>query len=223
VAGVLLLRRDTLHIGEIAESRALADAVGPEIGVGQWRFVCMFECCDADCRETVACIGEMSWTHDPRLPGDPNPVTPWQLGSGPFPDIVEQRRREQAELVHEYRPQHFLPPVATEPRSVSERDVAVADDFTWIVAGRRRYAFKTGTQSSVIRVLYEAWLESGRRDGSGLREKVIGERIDSSANRFRLQKAFADSEALGRILRSPSKGQWALFLGSGDDRDATAA
>jgi hypothetical protein len=72
-------------------------------------------------------------------------------------------------------------------------------------------------------VLYEAWLESGRQDGSGLSEKVIGERVGSSADRFRLQKAFADSEALGRILRSPSKGQWALFLGTESDRDATAA
>jgi hypothetical protein len=72
-------------------------------------------------------------------------------------------------------------------------------------------------------VLYEAWLESGRRDGSGLSEKAIGERINSSADRFRLQKAFADSEALESILRSPSKGQWALFLGTEDDQDATAA
>lgn len=72
-------------------------------------------------------------------------------------------------------------------------------------------------------MLYEAWLESGRRDGSGLSEKEIGEGIGSSADRFRLQKAFADSETVGSIPRSPSKGQWALCLGTGNDRHATAA
>jgi hypothetical protein len=51
---VLLLKHDTLHIGETAESRALADAVGPEIGVGRWRFFCLFECCDASCRWACA-------------------------------------------------------------------------------------------------------------------------------------------------------------------------
>lgn len=221
--GVLLLKSDTLHIGEAAESRALADAVGPEIGVGQWRFVCMFECCDAGCRETVACIGEMSWTRDPRVPREPDPVTLWEPGSGPFPDVAEQRRREQAELVHEYQPRQFLPAVDGQARRVPEGDVRVADDFTWMVVRGKRYDFKPGNQANVIRVLYETWQESGRRDGSGLSEKAIGEKVDSSAERFRLQKTFADSEALDRILRSTGKGQWALFLDVGHDRDASAA
>lgn len=221
--GVLLLKPDTLHIGEAAESRALADAVGPEIGVGQWRFVCLFECCDASCRETVACIGEMSWTRDPRLPRVPGPVTLWEPVSGPFPDVAEQRRREQAELVHEYQPRQFLPAVGAHARCVPEGDVRVAEDFGWMVVRGKRYDFKAGIQASVIRVLYQAWLESGRRDGSGLSEKAVGELVGSCADRFRLQKAFADNEALDRILRSTGKGQWALFLGAGHDRDATAA
>ena len=221
--GVLLLKPDTLHIGEAAESRALADAVGPEIGVGQWRFVCLFECCDAGCQETVACIGEMSWTRDPRLPREPDPVTSWEPGSGPFPDVAEQRRREQAELVHEYQPRQFLPPVPAEPRRVPEGDVAVADDFTWMVVRGKRYHFKSGMQASILRVLYEAWVESGRKDGSGLSEKAIGERVGSSAERFRVQKIFEGNDAHPRILRSPSKGQWALFLGANRAQDSTAA
>lgn len=33
-AGVLISKRDTLHFGQWAESRALHEAVGPEIGEG---------------------------------------------------------------------------------------------------------------------------------------------------------------------------------------------
>jgi len=91
-----------------------------------------------------------------------------------------------------------------------------------VVRGKH-YSFRTGTQASVIRVLHEAWLASGGRDGSGLSEKVIGEKVGSRADRFRLQKAFADNEALDRILRSPSKGQWALYLDGEHDPDSTAA
>jgi len=220
---VLLLKRETLHIGETAESRALAEAVGPEIGEGQWRFTCMFECSDTACRETVACIGEMSWTRDPRLPVDSGEPQIWKPGSGPIPDIGGLLLRQQAELVHEYQPRHFLPALPARVRGVSERDVSVADDFTWMVVRGERYAFKSGTQANVLRVLYEAWLASGRRDGSGLSEQAVGERVGSSADRFRLQKAFADSEALGRILRSPSKGQWALYLGADSTADSSAA
>ena len=104
-----------------------------------------------------------------------------------------------------------------------EGDVRVAEDFGWMVVRGKRYDFKVGIQASVIRVLYQAWLESGRRDGSGLSEKAAGDLVGSSADRFRLQKAFADNEALDRILRSTGKGQWARFLGAGHDRDATAA
>jgi len=169
---VLWLKRDTLHIAEGAESRAICEAVGPEIGEGRWRFACLFECCDAGCRETVACIGEMSWTRDPRLPREPNPRLVWEPGSGPVPDLVEQRRREQAQLVHEYRPRVFLPPVDVQARRTPDGDVTVADDFTWMVVRGERYHFKTGMQASILRVLYEVWVDGGRRDGSGLSEKA---------------------------------------------------
>jgi len=101
--------------------------------------------------------------------------------------------------------------------------VTVADDFTWMVVRGQRYSFKSGMQANIIRVLYEAWLESGRRDGSGLSEKAIGEKVDSCAERFRVQKPFEGNKALGNILRTPSKGQWALFLGADRYQDSTAA
>ena len=221
-AGVLLPKPGTLHFGQWAESRALYEAVGPEIGEGRWRFACLFECCDTGCRETVACVGDMSWARDPRLPEDPDEPAVWQPGSGPFPDIGEQLRRQQAELVHEYQPLHFVPSIHLRTGRTCD-SVAVADDFTWMVVRGKRYSFKTGTQANVIRVLYETRLASGGQDGFGLSEKTIGEKIGSSADRFRLQKAFVDNEALDRILRSPSKGQWALFLGATSDQDSTAA
>ena len=75
-AGVLLPKQGTLHFGQCAESRALYEAVGPEIGEGRWRFACLFECCATGCRETVACIGDMSWARDPRLPQEPGEPEP---------------------------------------------------------------------------------------------------------------------------------------------------
>ncbi len=222
-AGVLILKREWLHFGEVAESRALWDAVGPEIGVGQWRFACLFECCDANCQETVACIGSMFWGRDPRLPREPEARVPWQPWMGPIPDIGEQLRREQAKLVHEYRPHQFLPPIDVHARRLPESDVTVADDFSWMIVQGKRYAFKSGRQANTIRVLYEAWLESGSRDGSGLSEKVIGQMLESSAARFRVRNVFDGNDALDQILRSPSKGQWALFLGPNRGQDSTAA
>lgn len=222
-AGVLDLKRDTLHFGRWAESRALYEAVGPEIGEGWWRFVCLFECCEANCRETVACVGDMSWARDPRLPREPSEPAIWQPGSGPFPDIGEQLRRQQAELVHEYQPRHFLPAVPTRAGGAAEGEVTVADDFTWMVVRGKRFRFETPTQARVIGVLYETWVESGRRDGSGLSEKTIGDKAGSSADRFRVQKVFDGNDALNRILRSPSKGQWALYLGADSATDSTAA
>ncbi len=182
--GVLLLRRDTLHIGEVAESRALNAAVGPEIGVGQWRFTCLFECCDANCQETVACNGSRSWGRDPRLPSEPEARVPWRPGMGPPPNLEEQMLRDQAELVHKYQPRHFLPPIEVHTRRRPESDVIVADDFTWIVAQGKRYTFKSGMQANIVRVLYQVWQGSGGRDGSGLSEKAIAQKVGSSADRF---------------------------------------
>ncbi len=215
--GVLLLKRETLCIAETAESRRLEEAVGPEIGAGLWRFSCLFQCCDADCGEVVVCTGEMSWVRDPRLPRSHGAPVKWSPPEGlPF-DFGEQMRRDQAELVHEYRPMHFDPALAEDPTPTDDReDVRVADDFSWIVVRGKRYTFRPGNEAKTIGVLWEAWKAAGRQDGCGLTEKTIRDKIDSSADRLRVHEIFKDHEILkDRILRPVGKGQWSLYLGLG--------
>ena len=221
--GVLLLMRDTLHFGQTAESRALDEAVGPEIGAGQWRFSCLFKCCDADCAEVVACVGTMSWARDPRLPENGTGPVAWVPGMGPIPDLDEQQRRAQAELAHRFQPTVFLPPVDGRIDEATAREVYVAPDFTWMDIGGVRYTFKLGRQADSIRVLYQAWIDGGRRDGSAMSEKLIGERIESSAERFRSDRVFEDHPILHSVLRSCGKGQWALCFTALDAESASGA
>ncbi len=223
--GVLLLIRDTLHFGQTAASRALDEAVGPEIGAGEWRFSCLFKCCDADFAEVVACVGTMSWARDPRLPRDDAGTAEWTVGAGPVPDLDEQQRSAQAEFAHRFQPLVFQPPVERRGDEAIARKVRVAPDFTWMDVDGVHYSFKLGRQADSIRVLYQAWIDSGRRDGIGMSEKLIGERIESSAERFRIDRVFEDHPILQRVLRPCGKGQWALYLApsapeSASDSDA---
>lgn len=223
--GVLLLMRDTLHFGETAESKLLDEAVGPEIGAGRWRFSCLFQCCDADCAEVVACAGAMSWAQDPRLPRDDAGPAAWTPGMGPVPDLEEQQCRAQAELAHRFQPLVFLPPVEGRAQDATARELRVADDFTWMDVDGVRYTFKPGRQADSIRVLYQAWVDSGRRDGSGMSEELIGEKTGSEAERFRIGRVFEGHSILDRVLRSCGKGQWALYFAplegeSSNDADA---
>lgn len=220
---MLLLMRDTLHFAETAESRMLDESVGPEIGAGQWRFSCIFQCCDAGCAEVVACVGTMSWVRDPRLPRGDAGSAAWTLGVGPVPDLDEQHRRAQAELAHRFQPLVFLPPVEGRVEEVTAREVRVAADYTWMDVGNVRYSFKLGRQADSIRVLYEAWIDGGRRDGTGISEKLIGERIESSAERFRIDRVFEDHPVLQRVLRPCGKGQWALYLAPSAPESASDA
>lgn len=221
--GVLLLMRETLHFGATAGSRMLDEAVGPEIGAGQWRFSCLFQCCDADCAEVVACVGTMSWARDPRVPRDDAGPAAWALGVGPVPDLDEQQRRVQAELAHRFLPLVFLPPVEGRVEEATAREVRVAADYTWMDVGNVRYSFRPGRQADSIGVLYQAWIDGGRRDGSGMSEKLIGERIGSSAGRFRIDRAFEDNPILHRVLRSCGKGQWALYFAPLEDESSNDA
>ena len=211
-AGVLLLKRETLHIGETAESRRLCEAAGPEVGGGQWLFSCLFQCCDPDCTEVVSAVGTMSWTRDPRLPPDDSAIARGAV-SGRLPDPGEQMLREQVQLVHRYQPVHFLPSVDVSGREGALDRVHVADDFVWMVVDGTRYEFETGRQADIIRVLYDVWLKGGREDGAGLTATTIRDQIGSAAQRLRVRTIFKDHAILGNgVLRSDRRGQWALHF-----------
>jgi hypothetical protein len=85
-----------------------------------------------------------------------------------------------------------------------------ADDFTWIKVGPKRYDFRKGHQAKTVEKLFEEWSKGG--DGAGLSEDHIRQRIDSRAAFFRVRMTFRNHEALGTILRSERRGQFALFL-----------
>lgn len=93
-------------------------------------------------------------------------------------------------------------------------DVTHAPDFTWLRCAAGIFHFKMGNQAEAIRVLYEVWQKSGCRDGCGLGESTIGELIKSSSDNFRMAVTFAGHSGLGSIIRSVSKGVFALYLGS---------
>jgi hypothetical protein len=86
-----------------------------------------------------------------------------------------------------------------------------ADDYSWIVWDDVKYDLAKGNQAESIRALWESWERSGKRNGAGLSEKTIGEKCGSSANDFRLAHAFRDHPVFGTVIRSVSKGTFALF------------
>lgn len=91
---------------------------------------------------------------------------------------------------------------------------AHAEDFTWIVWNSKKYDLAKGNQSEAVKALWGEWEKSGRLDGCGLSEKTIGEKCGSSANDFRLALAFRDHPAWATVIRSVSKGVFALFAES---------
>ncbi len=221
----MLLVRDTLHFGKTAESRMLDDVVGPEIGRGQWRFSCLFQCREAECSEIVACIGKMSWAPDPRLEHD-EPRKKWMLGMGPVPDLDEQQRRAQAELAHRFQPLIFLPEVGGRAQDSTAHEPRVAENFAWMDVGRVRHKFKTGRQRAAIRVLYQAWIDGGRRDGSAISDEEICKKVEASTERYRIDRVFENHSILHTVIRTCGKGYWALYfapLGTEPASDADAA
>lgn len=91
---------------------------------------------------------------------------------------------------------------------------AHADDFTWIVFAGQHYNFTKGNQSEAIRALWGSWEKGGRRDGCGLSEKTIGEKCGTSSDSFRLAHVFRGHAAFTTIIRTVSKGVFALFAES---------
>lgn len=99
-------------------------------------------------------------------------------------------------------------------RVVPPPDFAHADDFQWVIWAGEKYDFSKGNQAESVRSLWHSWEKSGRRDGCGLSEKTIGEKCGSSSSDFRLAHVFRNHPAWGKMIRSASKGVFALFAES---------
>lgn len=87
-----------------------------------------------------------------------------------------------------------------------------APDFTWMAVNDKSYRFKKGHQAAVIAALFEAREQAGKRDGYGLSEEALADKINSASQGLRICKLFAGHPALKTILRLVSRGVWALYL-----------
>jgi hypothetical protein len=86
-----------------------------------------------------------------------------------------------------------------------------APDFTWMILDDVTYDFSKGNQSETIRVLYEVWIRSGRRDGCGLGQGAIAEAI-GCAGSLRIATLFHKHPFYKRHLCPTGKGKFAFFL-----------
>ena len=87
----------------------------------------------------------------------------------------------------------------------SVRKVQVAADSTWMNIGNVRHSFRPGREADLIRVLYQALIDGGRRGNFELSGKIIGERIESSAERLTIDHVFAGHDILNNVARSCGK------------------
>lgn len=94
------------------------------------------------------------------------------------------------------------------PTSAHSRGVPIhSDDFTSVDWFGELHRFSKGRQADAVRVLWENY---ERRSGFGLSEKVIGAKIDSSASNFRLEHVFRGHPTWSSLIKSVSKGVFAL-------------
>ncbi len=91
---------------------------------------------------------------------------------------------------------------------------AVGSNGTWITVNGVLHNFRSHQQAQVVRLLADERERAGGRDGAGLREKRIGELIDSRSNTFRLRDVFKGHPTWTKLIRSAGKGVWALYLES---------
>ncbi len=74
-----------------------------------------------------------------------------------------------------------------------------------------QYVFAVGQQAAVVEALWVQWERSGRRDGSGLSETTLQEKVGSTNDNFRLAHVFRGHAAFGTMIRSVTKGVFALY------------
>lgn len=82
------------------------------------------------------------------------------------------------------------------------------DDFSWVVWYGVKYQF-TNDQAAIVKLLWEQWEKSGRRGGCGLGVNAIAVKINAPDG-FRLPATFRKNPALGSMIQSVGKGQYAL-------------
>lgn len=96
-------------------------------------------------------------------------------------------------------------------RNRTQPDVSHAPDYTSVVWYGTRYTFSKGQQAEAVRLLWEAW-KSG---GHGMAQEVIGDKISSNNDRFRLAHLFRKHPAWDSMIRSAGKGVYRLVPPAG--------
>lgn len=95
-----------------------------------------------------------------------------------------------------------------------------AEDFTWVIWYGQRYTFTKGNQAESVKALWESWERSGRRDGCGLSQATIKEKVESSDDEFRLAPVFRGHPAWKTMIRPSGKGAFALYSPESGDNSA---
>ena len=102
-------------------------------------------------------------------------------------------------------------PVEEANVKVRPEETSHSEDFTSVCWYGTRYQFAKGQQAEAVKLLWTEW-KKGRHS---LSEQTIREKVDSSADRFRLAKVFRTRDgkphpAFGTMIKSVSKGTFAL-------------
>lgn len=82
------------------------------------------------------------------------------------------------------------------------RSVSHSPCFTSVNWFGKRYTFSKGNQAQAIRVLWEEW----KRDGHGLSQEMIGSKVESASEQFRLAKVLRKRKKGGGYEQHPAWG-----------------
>lgn len=80
-----------------------------------------------------------------------------------------------------------------------------SEDYSSVIWHGQRYTFNS-TQALCIKLLWIEW----EKGGLGLREKTIGEKIESENDNYRLSHTFRNHKALGEMIYAVGDGGYRL-------------
>ncbi len=176
---------------------------------------------DAD---VLRCLDERGWVearyvimqNQARYPGDPTPPSPSPGGwdsplkrpsmVGSWDSFLAKRERNERDHPGEVRVSEIgkaiLARVRREVAALPERansstenaEPTHSPDFTSVDWFGTRYTFAKGNQAQAVRVLWEAWAKGEH----SLSQETVGERIESSADRFEMRKTFRRRKTEGK-------------------------